>query len=60
MVVQLLGLGSFPDEFGGLNRYFCELFERLREHAVSSRAVTEPAAGTSIAIVITAKVVDWR
>ena len=58
MKVLLLGLGWFPDQSGGLNRYFRELFDRLREHGVTSRAVViGPAAdaGIDVAVACTAE-----
>lgn len=35
----LLGKGWFPDEAGGLNRYYRGLFETLRAHGVDARGV---------------------
>ena len=58
MKVLLLGLGWFPDQSGGLNRYFRELFERLREHGVTPRAVVVgPAedAGVDVTVAGTAQ-----
>jgi glycosyltransferase involved in cell wall biosynthesis len=39
VVALLLGLGWFPDQTGGLNRYFRELHEALRDQGLSPRAV---------------------
>lgn len=55
----LLGLGWFPDEPGGSNRYFRELLEQLQEHGHSpSGVVIGPANATGGHVVVAASADD--
>lgn len=52
----LLGMGWFPDQPGGLNRYVRELLEALRAEAVDARAVVVgPAANRPPGVTVASK-----
>jgi glycosyltransferase involved in cell wall biosynthesis len=60
----LLGMGWFPDQAGGLNRYFCNLLKALTTRGVAARAVVVgPVADPSFAQIQAACAGDglgWR
>ena len=60
MSVAQLGMGWFPDQPGGSNRYFRELFEGLRSRGhVVSAVVVGPVRGEHKEVVVASDAGDW-